>query len=372
MQKGFGKKGSGLVIFTLVLISAIVSGCSLAAGLKKTPTVPNATATKQTIPTVTPVPTRTPLPPVTVLLAPAGADGTLVNDLQDKLQIWSRQAGMRFQVLPSLTADAIGQEDYRLVVVLPPAPGLQDLVKAAPDVRFLAVGFDDLEPAANLSVIGTGGGLIDQQAFLAGYLSVMITPNWRVGMIAVADSPLKESARTGFVNGALYYCPSPMGACSPSHAPFYEYPLYIEMNRDSSDAEWQSAAKYLIGHEVKTVYLMPGANRDSLIDYLAQQGVDMIGERIPPENMKEHWVATLGFDLEKAFDTYWETFASGDAGKAVSLTMAIGNINESLLTPGKQRLAEEMLDELKNGFIDTGVSHGSSDGKKKDEDGSGK
>jgi len=238
--------------------------------------------------TETPTSTPTPLPPVSVLLAPPEADKVIVNALQERLSTWIPLEGLRFQILPSMDKDDFKVEQYKVIIAVPPVPNMNSLVLAAPEVKFLAIGFDNLIQAPNLSTIAAGENLLDEQAFLAGYIATMITPDWRVGMIGVADSPLVDTARKGFINGALFYCPSPMGVCNPTYAPFYEYPLYVEMNKDASEADWRSAAKYLKGLAVETVYVMPGINQD-------------------------------------------------------------------LLSPGKQRLAEEVLADLTAGYIDTGV-----------------
>ena len=334
----------------------VTTGCSANLNGQEASATPAVEATLTEIPTVMVTQTSTPLPPVGVLLAPEGADGRLVKALQERLARWIPEQGLRFQVLPSLDADDISTDDYRLIVVVPPVKNLEDLIDAAPDVDFLAVGFDDLEPSSNLSVIRSGNERLDQQAFLAGYLAVMITEDWRVGMMGIADSPYVERARIGFTNGALFYCPSPMGYCSPSYAPFFEYPLYVEMNHDSSIAEWQSAAKYLIGMMVETMYIMTGVeNNGPLLQYLAAQGVNMIGGKSPPESIKEHWVATLTFSPLDAFDEYWPKFVNGDVGNEVFSSLKITDFNDELLTEGKQRLANEMLGDLINGFIDTGA-----------------
>jgi len=344
-----------LIGFIVGIIVLLLSACTI----EQRDQLPNPSLTIQPTMTLTqtetPSSTPTPRSPVGVLLAPPQADKAMVNALQERLSVWIPAEGLRFQVLPSMDQDDFKVERYQIIIAVPPAPNLNELIVAAPEVEFLALGFDNLTQAPNLSTIGAGGNPLDKQAFLAGYIATMITPDWRVGMIGVADSPLVDAVRTGFVNGALFFCPSPMGVCNPTYAPFYEYPLYVEMNKDASQAEWRSAAKYLLGLDVETIYIMPDAGGDPLLSYLAEQGINLIGGKAPPTNIKDHWVATLVFSPLDALDNYWPTFVDGNVGENISIPLNINDINPDLLSPGKQRLVEEMLADLITGYVDTGM-----------------
>lgn len=355
MENGYYRINKNLIVFVVGMIILLVSACSL--NQQEQYPMPSLTSqpTMTLTQTETPTSTPTPLPPVSVLLAPPEADKVIVNALQERLSTWIPLEGLRFQILPSMDKDDFKVEHYKYIIAVPPVPNMNSLVLAAPEVKFLAIGFDNLIQAPNLSTIAAGENLLDEQAFLAGYIATMITPDWRVGMIGVADSPLVDTARKGFINGALFYCPSPMGVCNPTYAPFYEYPLYVEMNKDASEADWRSAAKYLKGLAVETVYVMPGAGGDSLLNYLAEQGINLIGGKTPPSNIKDHWVATLGFSPLDALDDYWQEFIGGSVSKNVAIPIEISDINQDLLSPGKQRLAEEVLADLTAGYIDTGV-----------------
>src|SRR5512139_2868478 len=104
-------------------------------------------------PTETAVPTASPTPetPLVILLAPAGADPALVEPLQAYIDEQALKAGMRFQVRPGLSPQEMN--GVSIVVALPPADNLNELVSASPRTSFLALNFPGLEPAANLSVI---------------------------------------------------------------------------------------------------------------------------------------------------------------------------------------------------------------------------
>ena len=105
----------------------------------------------------------------------------MIDELNPIIGSYIRDLGLRFQVLTNLTEDDFQQDEYQIVVVLAPFPDLQTLAESTPDTKFLAVGFNDLAPGENLSVLRSGGGDYDIQGFIAGYIAALITPDWRVG-----------------------------------------------------------------------------------------------------------------------------------------------------------------------------------------------
>ena len=270
--------------------------------------------------------------------------------MQTLLTEQSRPAGWRVQVRPSLTQADLG-EQVRVVVSLPPDPGLANLAAAAPGTRFVAVGMPDVQPAKNLFVVGAQGDRPDRQGFLAGDIAASITPDWRIGVINREDTGAGKAARQGFFNGATYYC----GLCRSTYPPFYEYPLYAELPAQASQAEQQAAADYMIDHAAKTVYVYPGAGDEALLEYLAQNGVNLIGGVTPPQAAQSQWVASIQPDLLKAVRDLWPRLLKGEPGASVDVPLAITNANPALFSPGRQRLAQTTLDDLLAGFIDTGV-----------------
>ncbi|MBC8505494.1 MAG: hypothetical protein ISR58_03725 [Anaerolineales bacterium] len=320
---------------SLVIVLAGCGGAVATSSSTETPVVEVPTPE----PTVTEIPTATSLPPVGVLLASPDADPQIVEILQNELSQSITDAGMRFQVRPSLSPESITAEDIQWVIALPPAPDLATLIASSPDTRFLAIGVGDLEPAPNLSMIGSSSDRFDQQGFLAGYLAAMLTPDWRVGVISIADNEAGQLARKSFITGAKYYC----GFCSPAYPPFYEYPLYVQLNGGATGDEWLAAADFLLQRGITTIYVVPGAGDGILLNFLAQSGIQIIGGDTPPDDIRDAWIATLGFSSLDAFYTFWPEFSAGADGQNVSVPISISNINANILSPGKQRLLEEVL-----------------------------
>jgi len=348
-------KLSRCYVIYAVLLAALVLVQTACEPFKPglTPSITNAstpTITTTVIPSATYTPT--PLPSMAVLLATSEADQALVNSLQTTLNDIVTAAGIRWQVRQQLSPEDINPS-LRLVVVVPPNPGLESLVASAPKTQFLALGITDLKSTPNLTVIDTGEGRPDQQGFVAGIIAAMLSADWRAGVISIADTVEGRAARTGFLNGVEYFC----GLCRPIHPPFYEYPLNIELPASASSPEWQEAANYMVDHNVTTVYVYPGAGDESMLSILAKAKVNIISSGEPAQAIQSSWVVSLTIDPTLLIQNQVESLLNGSqaGGRSLVAPLQFTHINTKLFTPGKQRLAEQILSDLQNGYIDTGV-----------------
>ncbi len=66
-------------------------------------------------------------------------------------------------------------------------------------------------------------------------------------------------------------------------------------------------------------------------------------------------MASIEPDLFHSIETIWPELVAGNGGRELPSPLTLTHINPALLSPGKQRLAEEILDNLLNGLVDTGV-----------------
>lgn len=341
-------------IYTFLLLCLIIplAACGTIAPTTKPSATPSPSLTATLTPTTTLTPTPTPAPAFAVLLAPPGADQAQVDILQAALNDIVVQAGLQWQVRRELKVDDLVPE-LRLVVAVPPDPGLAELISAAPDTQFLALGIPVLPAAPNLTTIGSEGDRTDQQGFIAGVIAAMLSYDWRTGVISLSDTVEGRSARTGFLNGTIYFC----GLCRPAHPPFLEYPIYFELPTTATSVEWQEAANYMVDHAVETVYVFPGAGDATMLSILADDKVNIISSGEPPEEAKSSWVVSLTTDpislIQKQVKGLLDGSISG--GQALAVPIQFTQLNPLIFTPGKQKMAEQVLSDLQAGFIDTGV-----------------
>jgi hypothetical protein len=344
-----------ITIIALFLLGSLFQACGRTAD-PATP-LPSNQATSTTTATATlelvapsPEPTPTELPAIGLLYAPEGAppwiqaavEETLAEQPGDPPLVWETRSTL---VTPDLT------DEIQLVVALPPNPDLGALVSAAPTTQFLAVGIAGLQAAPNLTQIGSAGLRPDKQAFLAGYLAAVITEDWRVGVLSPGDTAAGRAARQGFLNGVRFFC----GLCLPEVPPYAGYPLFVDLQPAADQAAWKAAADLLLTDGVKTVYIEPAVDQEALRDYLGEGGVVLIGGAPLVARPANNWAASIRPDIQQALEEIWPGVFSGGAQDSAPLSFIISDVNEALVSPGRQRLVESLIPDLTSGLIDTGI-----------------
>jgi len=323
--------------------------------------LPSPTATAESLaaaePSPIPSPTDTPIPqpaaPTVILYAPPGSDPQVGEGLQTLLAGLSADAGLQFEVVSQLSTQDL-DEQVELVVILAPDPGIESLAASAPETQFLVIGMPGIQPDANVSTINPSAGTPDQLAFAAGYLAAAITEDWRTGVVSEQETPAGLAAATGFTNGVYFLC----GLCRPVLPPFPipGYPLTVQLPVSASQEERGSLLSYLQEWQVGTVYVAPEVAEPVLLEELAGAGISIIGTGSPSPELRSSWAATIGFsDPAEAVEQVWAALLEGQGGQSISLSLVLQDVNPQLVSPGRQRLVEEMLAELQAGYIDTGV-----------------
>ena len=331
-------------LLVVILIALSVSACGGGE--------PHGTSTP--IPTDTPVlpPTLTPTPPVplAILVLPPDLDPEASNIYQKTVYDLTQVSGLRFQVRNTLTTADL-EPGLKVVIALPPDPGIAALAAAAPQVQFLAINIPEVAAGGNLSVLG-GNSQTDVAAFLAGYTAALITDDYRIGMMIPKDNPDALRALNAYANGMRFYC----GSCRPFYFYSWTYPQYIEIPAEEDKTHYNAFADILIlQYKVGTIYLHPAIVTTDLETYIGTTGVYMIGT-VTPEERPAGWVMTIQPDIIKAIQNAWPDLVSGRGGVTVQSPLGLSDIDPNLLSPGKQRLVEQTLNDLQAGLISTGVN----------------
>lgn len=337
-------------ILFVVLILAVLSACAPAAPTSQSPDASPA-PTETLRPTAGPTPTMP--SPLAILLIPADLNEDVSRNYQSAIYDLAQAAGLRYQVRNVLSVEDLALEpNLKVVIALAPDPGLSALAAAAPQAQFLAVNIPDIAPGGNISVLGGEGIRADQQAFMAGYIGALVTDDFfEVGAILRKDSPESAIIQKAFGTGRTYYC----GLCRPIglYTPF-EYPAFIEIPDDAKPSEYTAYADVLIlQKKVATMFIQPGLDVPELLDYLTITGVLMIGTQTPHKPLSS-WVVTLQPDYLKATIAAWPSLVAGEGGRTFPAPLTFTDINEELFSVGKQRLAEETMQAMFEGFISTG------------------
>jgi hypothetical protein len=333
------------LFITLILITS----CTPSADGTTTPEISPSALVSTTPPTSASTPLVILVLPTDTPQVEADRYQTLVYDLAQANQ-------MRFQVRNVITAEDLAFEGLALkvVVVLPPDPGLAALAAAAPGVQFLAVGIPDLPAATNISSVGGGGLPADRQAFVAGYIAGLVAPEWKVGILYQKDTPEGEAARDAFNNGFVFYC----GYCRNPYFPQPAgiYPILVGIPLDAPESNYFGHADLLIQNFVKVAYVFPAIATPDLLSYMAQSGMLLIGQTLPGEDVRPNWIASIQPDLISALQGLFPELVAGRGGQVVATPLVLAEVNPDLLSEAKLRLVQEVLDGLQNGTIGTGVN----------------
>jgi len=322
-----------------ILVAALLSACGGAATATSLPPTPVPVNTAP--PTATLIPT--PSTPLAILLIPADMEQTSSDLYQKTVYDLAQQSGFRFQVRNTLSQADLTDPMLKVVIALPPDPGISSIAAAAPGIQFLAVNIPNLTPGGNLSVLAADSQ-VELPAFLAGYVSAMITDEYLTGMLIPKDNPDALRAYNAFVNGRTYYC----GLCRTFLMYPIAYPQYLEVP-DGEDAS--GYANVLINdRSVDTLYIYPTLADADFLSYIGTQGVLLIGTSMP-DARPGGWVMSVRPDTIKAIQLAWPQLVAGQGGVNVQSPLGIADVDTSVLTLGKLRLAQEVLDGLLAGRI---------------------
>lgn len=340
------KKTRAPILSLILLVGLLLSACSPAAQPLPDPTQALPVAAQSTPVTPSPEPTPTPQTGKVLLIPAPGVDPQPYEAVLNELiapQGWlleSRAALQSAELTP----------DLRAVVMLAPLPNYAELVSAAPQVQFIIFSPVDLPPAANLSVVRQRA---EMQAFMAGFISELLSPDYRAGGLLPSDGLLGAQLQEAFTNGGKYYC----GVCAPGWPLGLYFPAVAALPASTDGASWQAAAVDLFDNKKADVFfLSPEAARPEVLSYLQgkmqlDRTVLLVGTQAPADGFANQWAASVGFDDLAALRQVWTEGSLEGAGKVVDAPLRVQHVNENLLSTGRMRLVDELLVEIAAGRI---------------------
>ncbi|HET6846415.1 MAG TPA: hypothetical protein VFH29_06240 [Anaerolineales bacterium] len=333
----------------VIALALGLSSCSL-GGRAETPTP---------APTAVPVPTSMPTPetPLAILVVPADMDKAGSDAAQKVVYDLAQASGMRFQVRNTFGPGDL-EPGLKVLIALPPDPGITALAAAAPGVQFLAINIPGTTAGGNVSVLA-GNNQTDVPAFLAGYTAALISDDFRAGMILPKDSPAAQQAARAFANGMAYHC----GLCT-SYRLYLDptgvglrYPQFAEIPAGEDPSRLGGWANYVVGNlKVDAVYVFPDPTIEvrQLYDSLGQTGAKIIGTTLPNPR-PGGWVMGIQSDAVRAIQVAWPELVAGRGGQSFPSPLGLADVDPAYLSPGKQRLVQKVLDDLQAGRIATGT-----------------
>jgi hypothetical protein len=305
---------------------------------------PQVKATATALPP-TDAPTVTSTPDFAVLLVPPEVNRVSAQRLQDVMEQLTAQQDWLLQVQPSLAAADLAPT-LKLVVVMAPFTGLAELAQGAPSVQFVGVGIPDLPELPNLVSIGPKGWQSDQQAFLAGYIAALTSPDWRGGILTT-NTPEGQVQQQAFANGLHFFC----GLCKPAYPPYFTYPRWVQIPANPDQPTWSAAVDELVAEGVVTVYVDPALSSDDILAYLVHSGLRIIGSGNPAEAYLPFWVATIFPEPGAVLRDQWQAILAGQSPQSYPMPLAVDDLASGFVTPARERLVQQILNDLVDGLI---------------------
>lgn len=293
------------------------------------------------------LPSPTPAADRVVLVAPADSDPAITQDAETILRELAASSALEFEKREQVFANEISP-DIKVIIFLNQPDNLGSLAAGAPATQIVAITDQDWNPGTNVTIIRRRD---DHTAFMAGYLSALLAPNFRAGALLTAENPVASQA---FVNGVYYYC----GLCAAVIYPLNKYPVISTQPAASPAANWQAGFDEINASKVNVLYVANEASSPELLTYLASLDVAMIGSQTPPTEGKPKWVATINADGITPIREIWEDLLAGKGGKVLNAALKITdnqyvNVDEGLvwLSQGKLDYAQKTMDLLQDNYI---------------------
>lgn len=319
---------SWIVILTLAAASLLT-----ACGGVSSPTATPAGSEPTPAPT-TPAPSASQV----LLIAPEGSAADVMAQLSELAAQNSWSAAQKSELLP---ADL---EGVKVVVFLATPANLNDLLDAGSTTQFVVVTNGSLDSKPNLTTITTDA---NAQTFAAGYIASIIAPDWRSGAL-LPDTP--AGLDDIFTRGVQYYC----GRCAPYYAPVINFPVTAARSASASSSDWKAAFDKLDENVLETLYVSPAAVSQDLIETLVEKEIILVSAGALPDSASKVWAAAVQPDVPAALKSIWADLAAGQGGKTAAAPVAVTNINDALLSEGRLRLVQQVVDDLNSGALRPG------------------
>ncbi len=338
---------------SLVLLLVTLWGCRPAPSpATSSPGAPPSQAKPTSAATATLAPTATPSPPPAVVFL-----WTTPETGEDRVtavrEWWAQQAPDPSWVLEvGSDVDAAFQTARVQAVLAAPEvpPGLAaEKARMYPQVPFLAMGAwkGQDPPPENLILLDPTGTEPAYRAFLAGYLSTLLSPNWRGVMVAPA--PLMETLRArAFVAGGRYYC----GLCRPPKPPVLAYPRLQPVLGGEGATPWRQACeKAVLEDRVETVYLVDAPD-PSVVSCFRQWSVAVLWDGPAPQDADVS-MALRAPTWPEILATYGASLWTGTGGQVIPLPLIFDVRDADFQAEHQGKLAEarEVWEMLTRGWI---------------------
>jgi hypothetical protein len=223
---------------------------------------------------------------------------------------------------------------------------LNTLASNAPNISFVAIGDPAAVVAANLSVIGDQLNDARQRAFMAGYLSALISSDNKVVALIADENPSRDLLVESYLVGVRFFC----GLCQPLYPPYNPFPQWEALSSDVVGERYQLVVDNLTNMAVEVVYVHGELISPELLAYLEESGMKVVSDRAP-DIQRSNWVGTVISNPMPALDALWPALLMAAPGKQMSSEIMLTDREAGLVSEGRYRLFEIMVADLQAGLV---------------------
>jgi hypothetical protein len=258
-------------------------------------------------------------------------------------QLSSSIKEMGYEVLSGYDLPSSG-EVFSIVLLFEPSQDTLSFFQSGIVERFLVV-------QENMNLTLEKPTIIFEMApadrlFIAGYLSALISNDWRVGGLL----PLIQYQNTGadivFQNGAVFLC----GRCAPTFGPIVDFPITTLLSTpEDNDATLQAYGE-ISTNKINTLFIPSTYLFDDLVILLKQSGVTIVSDAKSGVDQSD-WIDYAIVD--NLSDLILNAIADNNGQEELEIKQVEFSVYTSVkeLSPGKSKFINDMIQNLQAGFI---------------------
>ncbi|PKO07353.1 MAG: hypothetical protein CVU41_01240 [Chloroflexi bacterium HGW-Chloroflexi-3] len=182
--------------------------------------------------------------------------------------------------------------------------------------------------------------------FIAGYLSAMISNDWRVGGLLPPISYQNTNADKVFQNGVVFLC----GRCAPTFGPIVKFPMTALLSNPEDNESTLQAYGEISTNKINTLYIPSSYLFDDLVILFKQSGVTIVSDAISGVDQSD-WIDYAIVD--NLSNLIMEAISKTDQQEElVTIPVEYSVFASSReLSPGKSNFIANMIQTLQAGFI---------------------
>jgi hypothetical protein len=131
--------------------------------------------------------------------------------------------------------------------------------------------------------------------------------------------------------------------------------MHAFIGSEDLEQEWLGSADFMLSNSVDTVFFYAQELNLPAGALLTENDVMFMGITSPPESLRSNWIATLRMSPELVLESRWDDVLNNDGGWVEPIPIILEDVNNELLSEGKQRFFEKLLFDVLAGFVEPSV-----------------